>query len=235
VRLQADDHYQLALSYRENRAYLLAEQEVRKALELTRNDPRYFELLAIIYQDQRRLQPAEEAYQFALQQPGVPPSVLVNYSTLLLLRDRPDEAITLARRVLQDSRYDKPALAYTNIGVAYLKKGVFPQAAEQFRVALDYQPHLPEAHYNLGLVYRKLGEHDKAIRAFREAIRFRPSYVDAYAGLGEVLLELGRHEEARKAFERVIALEPDSDMAVASRQHLQRFPPEKGAQHAGER
>jgi Tfp pilus assembly protein PilF len=248
LRFQADDHYQLALSYWENGSYPLAEQEIRKALDLRPNAPRYFELLALIYQKQGRLSLAEEAYRMALQQHDVPPSVLVNYSTLLLLRERLDEVIVLVQRALQDPGYEKPVIAYTNLGLAYLKKGDLRQAARQFHTALKYQPDLPEVHHNLGLVYARLEERDKAVREFRAAIRFRPSYVEAYAGLGKVLLEMGRAKEARFAFERVIALGktlleagrtdearfafeqvvalvPDSDMAVASRKQLELLTP----------
>lgn len=225
LRVQADERYQLSQSYLGNNAYLLAEQEIRKALELMPREPRYFELLGLIQQAQGRLQLAEDAYRLALQQADVSPSVLVNYSTLLLLRERFDDALALAQRALQDPRYGKPALAYTNSGLAYFKKGALRQAGEQFRTALKYQPDLPEAHHNLGLVHARLGEHAQAIQAFREAIRFRPSYVEAHASLGNILLEMGRKDEARNALERVIALAPDSDMAIASRQQLQRLTP----------
>jgi type IV pilus assembly protein PilF len=225
LRLQADDHYQLAQSYLGNRSYLLAEQEIRKALDLVSDESRYFELLALVYQAQGRLQLAEEAYRLALQQTNVPPSVLVNYSTLLLLQERSDDAIALVRQVLRDPNYKKPALAYTNLGLAYFKKGALHQATQQLHTALEYQANLPEAHYNLGLVYARIGEPDKAIQEFREAIRFRPSYVEAHASLGEVLLEVGRTKEARQAFERVVTLAPDSDMAVASRAQLKLLTP----------
>src|SRR4030095_514900 len=77
VRLQAEDRYQLARSYLDSGTYPLAEREIRTALELVPDEARYYELLALIYQAQRRLQPAEDAYRLALQQPNVPPSVLV--------------------------------------------------------------------------------------------------------------------------------------------------------------
>jgi Tfp pilus assembly protein PilF len=172
-----------------------------------------------------RLQLAEEAYRAALRQPDAPPSILVNYSTVLLLRERPDEAIGMAQRALQVPGYDQPARAYNNIGVAYLKKGALTQAAEHFRKALDYQANLPEAHHNLGIAYVGLGRHTEAIREFREAIRFRPSYVDAHLELGKVLLEEGRKDEARVAFERVIALAPGSDMAAGVREQLKSLVP----------
>ncbi len=224
-RLKADNSYRVAQQYLGGKSYLLAEQEIRKSLDAVPDDPRYYELLALIHQAQGRLKHADEAYRAALQQADVPPSVLVNYSTILLLQNRYDEAITTAQRALADANYDKPALAHTNIGLAYLKKAALSRAADHFRTALDYQPALPEAHHNLGLVYARSGERDQAILSFREAIRTRPSYPEAYASLGHMLLEEGRRQEARDAFERVITIAPDSTFATASRQQLKRLTP----------
>lgn len=235
MRVQADDHYRLAQSYLGNEAHSLAEQEIRKALVLWPDDARYLECLAFIHQAQiyqsqgtlnaTRLQLAGEAYQRALQQADAPPSVLVNYSTILLLSGRLDEAIAMAQRALQVAGYDQPARAYTNIGIAHLNKGAPAQAVEHFRKAVDYQANLPEVHHNLGIAYAGMGRHPEAIRAFREAIRFRPSYVDAYLGLGNVLRTEGRNEEARGAFERILALVPGSDLAANVREQLQSLTP----------
>ena len=235
VRTQAEDHYRLAQSFLSQASYSLAEQEIRKALALQPDDARYLECLAWIHQAQvyqphgglnhTRLRLAEEAYRTALRQADIPPSVLVNYSTVLLLRGRPDEAIAMAQRALQVPGYDQPARAYTNIGIAYLDKAALAQAADSFRKALDYQVNLPEAHHNLGLTYAGLGRRVEAIQAFREAIRFRPSYVEAYLGLGHVLLEEGRKDEARLAFERVLALAPGSDIATGLQEHLKSLTP----------
>lgn len=224
LEIQADDRYQLAQQYLGNQSYVLAEQEIRKALDLAPQEPKYFELLALIYQAQGRNRQAEEAYQVALQTDAVSPSTLVNYSTLLLLREQYDEAIEMSRRALQKPGYARPALAHTNIGLAYLKKGELAQAEEHFLTALDYQPGLAEAHHNLGLVYERLGNRHKAILSFREAIRSHSDYTEALASLGRLLLQDGRPEEARHVFERVIDLDPDSELAVASRQHLKDLP-----------
>ena len=247
-RLEAGEHYQLAQSYLANGSYPLAEQEIRKTIDLVSDDPRYYELLALIYQAQGRLQPAEDAYHLALQQKDVSPSVLVNYSTLLLLLDHLDQAIAVVQQALRNPHYDKPERAYTNLGLAYFKKGALHQAVEQFRIALTHQPALPEAYYNLGLAYIRLGDLERAIRALREAVRYRPSYVDAHSSLGKALLEAGRTEEAhlaleqvvslgkallkagrteeaRLAFERVVALAPNSDVAMTSRNQLKLLAP----------
>jgi Tfp pilus assembly protein PilF len=225
LRLQADDNYRLAQQYLGDNSYLLAEQEIRKSLDAIPDDPHYFELLALIYQAEGRLKHADEAYRAALRHQDVPPSVLVNYSSLLLLQGRYDDAISTAQRALEHPNYDKPALAHTNIGLAYLKKADLSSAAEHLRTALDYYPNLPEAHHNLGLVYARSGKYNEAILSFREAIRTRPSYPEAYVSLAQILLEEGRNQEARDAFERVIDLAPDSTFAIASRRQLQRLTP----------
>lgn len=225
VRLEADNHYRLAQSYLGQRSYLLADQEIKKAIRLEPQEPRYLELLALIHQARGSLQLADEAYRKALQAPEVPPSILANYGTLLLKRGQADEAIVWLKRALSDPNYSRHALAYTNLGLAYLEQGALRQAAAQLLTALEYQPGLPEAHHNLGLVYVRLGEYEPAIQEFREAIRFRPSYVEAHASLGNALLKTGRTEEARTAFEQVVALEPDSDLAVASRKQLRLLSP----------
>jgi len=99
VHIQADDHYRLAQSYLSNASYILAEQEIRKALILQPDEVRYLECLALVHQAQvyqapgplnfTRLRLAEEAYRTALRQADVPPSVLVNYSAALLQRVAP--------------------------------------------------------------------------------------------------------------------------------------------------
>jgi len=222
---QADDHYHTAQQYLGAQSYILAEQEIRESLDILPDEPRYFELLALIYQAQGRLKHADEAYRAALRHPDVPSSVLVNYSSLLLLQNHYDDAIATAQRALQNPDYDKPALAHTNIGLAYLKQEAFASAAEHLRTALDYNPTLPEAHHNLGLVQARMGDYEEAILSFREAIRLRSSYAEAYVSLAQVLLEEGRQQEARNAFEQVIDLAPDSTFAVASRKQLERLRP----------
>lgn len=221
---QADNYYQLAQTYLGAESYDAAEQAIRQALSLRPREPHYLELLALTHQVRNRFDLAEDAYRQALQQRDPPPSVLVNYSTLLLLRSRPDEALELAQRALQDPGYDRPAFAHVNMGLAYSQQGRFEQAVAEFHRALTYLS-LPEAYHNLGLTYSRMGRRDAAIQAFRDAIRLRPTYAVAYAGLGEALLADEQVDAARQALEQVIALQPDSPLAVTSREQLDRLAP----------
>ena len=226
-RAQAENYYQLAQTYLGAESYEAAEQAIRQALSLRPREPNYFELLALTYQVRNRFDLAEDAYRQALQR-NPSPSVLVNYSTLLLLRDRPEEALDLAQRALKDPGYDRPALAHLNMGLAFSQQGQFEPAVAQFRRALTYRS-LPEAHHNLGLAYDRMGRPDAAIQAFRDAVRLRPTYAAAYAGLGDALLADGQVDEARQALQRVLALQPDSAIATASREKLGRLAPTASA------
>ena len=184
MHTQADDHYRLAQSYLSNASPLLAEQEIRKALTLRPDDARYLECLALIHQMQvyqaqgtlnlTRLQLAEEAYRAALRQADAPPSVLVNYSTVLLLRERPDEAIVMAQRALQVPGYDQPARAYTNIGIAYAGLGRRAEAIRAFREAIRFRPSYVDAHLGLGKVLLEEGRKDEARVAFERVIALAP-------------------------------------------------------------
>ena len=222
-RAQADNYYRLAQTYLGAESYEAAEQAIRQALSLRPREPSYFELLALTYQVRNRFDLAEDAYRQALQQSNPSPSVLVNYSTLLL-RGRPEEALDLAQRALKNPGYDRPALAHVNMGLACSQQGQFELAVAQFRCALTYRS-LPEAYHNLGLAYNRMERPDAAIQSVREAVRLRPAYAAAYAGLGDALLAAGQVDEARRALERVIALQPDSPLAAASREKLDRLAP----------
>ena len=99
MRTQADDHYRLAQSYLSNESSSWPNRKSAKPSHCSPDDARYLECLALIHQIQvyqaqgtlnlTRLQLAEEAYRAALRQADAPPSVLVNYSTVLLLAGAP--------------------------------------------------------------------------------------------------------------------------------------------------
>jgi tetratricopeptide (TPR) repeat protein len=236
VHVQADEHYRLAQLYLD-KSPVLAENEIRKALELLPDEARYLELLAMIHQTQRRLNLAEDACRLALKQAEVPPSVLVNCSALLLYRNlvdetltlaqrssRVEEAITLMQRALRHPGYGKPAQAYTNLGLAYFQKAdwlrekgdvsqekeALRQAAEHLRKALEYYTDLPQVYHSLGRVYYRLEKYAEAIREFREVIRLQPSHAGAHFDLGRALLEGGRKDEAIREFREAIRLQPSS-------------------------
>ncbi len=101
------------------------------------------------------------------------------------------------------------ARAPYNKGVEYARAGSFPEAALQFREALQIDPGLDRAHYNLGLVYLRGGRPALALEALNQACdleRREPTYFHARGG---ALAELGRPKEAEKSYRRALKIDDE--------------------------
>ena len=75
------------------------------------------------------------------------------------------------------------------------------------KLAVQYAPNNPDAHYTLGLIYEKRGQYAEAERALRAALAANPNYVDVYFTLGALYAdELKDQKKAVEAFERYLEL-----------------------------
>ncbi|CAN5404087.1 hypothetical protein BH10CYA1_BH10CYA1_00800 [soil metagenome] len=70
-------------------------------------------------------------------------------------RDLLEKAVALA---------PKSAGIHCNLGLAYQNSGNMPKALDQFKVALELNPHMPEATLNLAGCYQSIGANVDAIR-----------------------------------------------------------------------
>ena len=68
-----------------------------------------------------------------------------------------------------------PAVSELNLaGIQEYNNGRWEAAREKFELALQADPHLPEAHFNLALSLHKLELHDQATTHFRQAGKLAP-------------------------------------------------------------
>jgi Tfp pilus assembly protein PilF len=107
-----------------------------------------------------------------------------------------------------------PSLAegHNNLGLIYLAQGRLPEAAAQFRKALDNLSYsTPEyAAYNLGMVSYQLGDFAAAAEAYERSLAILPNNPEGRFELGMSYARLGRLAEAEKAFTAALQLRPDS-------------------------
>ena len=94
------------------------------------------------------------------------------------------------------------ALARNNLGIAFFNAGKLPQAIEQFRAALEINPHDISVHNNLGMLLAKTGDPNGAIRHYQEVLRLQPNFVQGYLNLA-------------KAFD--VAKQPDAAVGTAEK------------------
>ena len=84
------------------------------------------------------------------------------------------------------------AIAYNNRGNAYVAKGDYERAIQDFDRSIKLNPTYAKPVNNRGVAYLKKGEYDLAIKAFDEAIRLNPGYGEAFANRAEVYLKKKR-------------------------------------------
>ncbi len=81
-------------------------------------------------------------------------------------------------------------------------------AIRYWRLAIDHDPKLAEAHANLGKALKDKGNVEGAVREYRRAIELGLKSADAHNSLGLALAELGKVNEAIREFRLVIAFDP---------------------------
>ncbi|NTU86124.1 MAG: tetratricopeptide repeat protein [Chloroflexales bacterium] len=107
-----------------------------------------------------------------------------------------------------DDRKRAEGLRQLQRGLALERANRTEEAANCYRLAIESNPHLREAHNALGFYYQRSGLLAKAADAFRTVATLESDFL-AYFNLGYVLVELERYEEAVDAFAQCLALAPD--------------------------
>jgi Tfp pilus assembly protein PilF len=164
----------LAQAYWLKKAHDLAEKHFLKAVELSDNDPKYYNNIAALYLSMERYDDAIAAFRKAADN---------------LLFDRPELAWTgigLANYEKQDYAAAQRAylkalelnpryyLATYRLGELYYNQDRPVEALDMFTRTIELAPGLTDAHYWQGLVYMKMKETEKANNSFREVIRLAP-------------------------------------------------------------
>jgi tetratricopeptide (TPR) repeat protein len=100
-------------------------------------------------------------------------------------------------------------MAYNNLGIVLKNRGLYREAVEHYRRALQLRPDYPEAHNNLGVALNATGQHEAAAASYQEALRLRANYPDAQANLIAALTDARRPQEAITCARQAIRLCPD--------------------------
>ena len=105
---------------------------------------------------------------------------------------------TLCRRTL--ARNPDAWTAHNNLGNVLNSQGRLPQAAHEYRKALDLKPSDSSTHSNLGTVYFRLHRFDNAIAEYHAALALEPSNAKFWFNLGNSLRAMHRDGDAIDAF-----------------------------------
>jgi Tfp pilus assembly protein PilF len=134
-----------------------------------------------------------------------------------------DDAIKHFKAALTNPVYSSPALAYSNMGYAYYKKGDYQNAEKALGEALIRNPVSPRALYISGLVYMALGNEKTAIEEFKKAIGIFPDYVDVHWELAKAYLKSGKKAKALKHFKVVVEKDDNTVRSREASEYIQRL------------
>ncbi len=151
------------------------------------------------------------------------PAAQLGLARALVLTKQVDEATAeLAKAIDANPRSVE---AHTVLGMALRERGLYDEAASEFRKAIAIAPtKSPDAHAGLALALDDAGKREEAVAEFRKSIaQNQDSEPILYQLLGAALEELDRPKEAIAAYERFLALAPSHTLAPAVRSVVERL------------
>jgi tetratricopeptide (TPR) repeat protein len=89
------------------------------------------------------------------------------------------------------------AVAYNNRGNAYVMKGEYDRAVQDFDESIKADSNHSKAFNNRGVAYQKKGEYERAIADFDQSIKLEPNSAVTYAGRAETYQQKGDYPRAR--------------------------------------
>lgn len=97
-----------------------------------------------------------------------------------------------------------PAEVNAQLGIEYMRKGMYDASLEKLKKSLRQNPNLQLAHVSIAILYERLGEEGKAAEHYRKAYSLNdkdPVTLNAY---GQYLCRTGKLERADEMFRKAV-------------------------------
>lgn len=178
----------------------------KKALpDLTQSGAAFFQK-ALRYQEEGRLEEAEQCYLAILARQPENPIVYYNLAGVQLEANRLADAEQSYLRAI--ALRPEMANAHFNRGGILLRQQRQEEAYASFQRTLALCPEQADLLVQLGNAFRSLGYAKEAEQSYRQAISLQPGSAEAYDGLAVTLLAQGRRQEGEQACLSAIDCDP---------------------------
>ncbi len=197
----------------------LAEQTLRRALELEPGNAYLQSELALLLAGMQEEYPQDERGQEALDlaaaalaaDPGMTNAWLAK-GELSLLEGDSEATVEAARRAIAiDSSNVRSQVL---LGRGLLEQGLREEGLEQLRSAVELEGGEITARYALGTTLLRMGQLDEATVEFKRLLEYAPGHVSAMNNLANAYLYSGRYLEAVPLYNRALELAPDETVAT---------------------
>ena len=155
-----------------------AETALRRAIELSPNDPQSEALLGWALMLQEKYDDALLTFQHVLAREPMNALARINVGYICLKKGIFGEAIEhLSKAIRLDNDRKATLYAHFYLGLVYLERDMFEDAQTFFQKTIALGPNLIEAYYELGRAYWFNGQRDDAMRTWRDGFamnKFNP-------------------------------------------------------------
>ena len=134
------------------------------------------------------------------------PVVRRNYTKLLIMKDRLDEARKLNDQLLKAQPSDIDGQIYK--GEIEIRSGKASDAVNTLQGVLKVDPDNAEAHFQLGLAFEQIGNANRAEAEWRDAVRLQPELLDAHRALAGVAIHQSDWSFLAQEADQIMALQP---------------------------
>jgi len=192
----------------------------RKSLDYAPDDrsrARAHNHLAMVCEQEDRLDDAIEHYRQAVRLAGGVFEVRRNLGMVLRARGRVEEAIDQLRAAVAIN--PDHGRTHHDLATVLAENGELEQAVHHYREATRCAPQFAAAHHGLGLALNLLGRSRDAVEHFRLALQLEPQWPTALNALAWVLAtdadeQVRRPEEAVRLAERAAELTGHRDLSI---------------------
>lgn len=153
ARKRAEVHLQLAVGYYARGQFDVAQDEIRRALQIDPNNVDSYNVQGLIYMSQAQPRLAEGSFQRALRISPDNPEVLNNYGWFMCQSGREREALEQFAKILQHRAYPNQARVLNNAGICSVRLMDLTGAEAYFVKAFELDPGSQAINTNLADVY----------------------------------------------------------------------------------
>ena len=213
-------HYLLGMTSLSEKNPTGALKEFLEAERLDDRDHKIQAGLAQAYWDKKAFELAEKHFLNAIKLSKGDPLYYNNMGALYLTMGRYDDSISAFRAAAENLLFDRPEMAWTGIGFAYVQKGDYPAAYGAYKKATEVNPRFYLASFRLGELYYNQDRPVEALDAFTRVLELSPNFVQGHYWQGLVYMKMKDTAKAKLAFTEVVRLAPGTDTARLASNYL---------------
>ncbi|MCB9396831.1 MAG: tetratricopeptide repeat protein [Acidobacteria bacterium] len=199
-------NYLTEMKYQEALPYL------KRAVELEPENCYYNHWLGFAYMNMGDMNNAEKHLLKAIQINPEHTDSYNNLATIYIETGRYKEAVENLKKVLADTAFNAPELAYYNLGLCYLAMGKQELAIAAFEQAIVINKEFYRAHLAIGKMLLEDEQYEKAIRHLQTAEKGYPNDVEVLYEIGKAFFKAKNFREAQRYLSQVSILFPDPEI-----------------------